>query len=122
MSMSTVLREQHDGVVSPLQGESPACLGGVPGGGGVGPCHSSASEGAQRLSPHNLPVAADHFRRQMGFVSLGRALPPSLAGAGKNSGFKWPHSLGEGGSYLLKPSGCAALSYTCFWASSQRIP
>ena len=31
---------------------------------------------APRLSLHNLPVTSDPFRCQMGFVSLGRALPP----------------------------------------------
>lgn len=98
-------RALHPSEVSPARG------------GGVGPCHGVALTGAQRLSPRNLPVAADHFRCQTGFVSLGGAPPSLLAGTGAKSGFKKTSlAVGGGRSHPPKPRGRARFALRLPWA------
>lgn len=122
-SISTALWEQHSGVTHlPAKGE-PCIPRRCPRRGGVGPCHGVALTGAQRLSPRNLPVAADHFRCQTGFVSLGGAPPSLLAGTGAKSGFK-KTSLAVGGGEVTprSPGDVPGLPYACLGASSRSIP
>lgn len=74
---------------------------------GVSPYHSGTLKGVQRLSLHNLPVTADHFRCHMRSESLGKVLLASLAVTRMKNGFKiislavgeeevTPQSLGDG--------------------------
>lgn len=121
--MSTYLWELRDRATRFPAGGEPCIPGRCPRRWGVAPCRGSALRGAQRLSPRKLPVAADHFRCQMGFVSLSGALPSSLAGTGMTSGFKMtPLAMGGGEGTPLKPRRRAGLPYACLGVFSWSIP
>lgn len=115
-SISTALWEQRSGVTH-LQARGEPCIPRrCPRQGGVGPCHGVALIGAQRLSPRNLPVAADHFRCQTGFVSLGGAPPSLLDWTGAKSGFKKTSlAVGGGRSHPPKPRGHARFALRLPW-------